>query len=89
MRIASDRFHRRVQNIPRDTDVPILDHRGDCVGDWEYVSTGEVIRCGRCLRQYPANPERRFVAEFDRILAGHMRELAADGAAILALERGK
>lgn len=67
--------------------VAVLDHLGECVGIWIYTPADAEISCSGCARRYPQTPERVFAAAFDLVLADHMQELAARGAAILAAER--
>lgn len=67
--------------------LPVLEHGGNCVAAWIDLPLEDAIACPGCHRRYLATPERRFAAEFERILAGHMQRLANEGAAILTGER--
>ena len=63
--------------------MPVLEHGGNCVATWMDLPLEDAIACPGCHRRYLATPERRFAAEFERILAKHMQRLANEGAAIL------
>lgn len=67
--------------------MPVLEHGGNCVAAWMDLPLEDAIACPGCHRRYLATPERRFAAEFERILVRHMQRLASEGAAILTGER--
>lgn len=69
--------------------MPILEHRGDCIGSWIHLPDERVITCEGCGRRYASTRERRFVAAFEEILDDRMQRMADEGAAMLDAERGE
>ena len=62
----------------------VLEHiDGDCTGNWRLMGTGEqrLIRCDRCIAQFPASPENRLAAIDENYAGIYLRRLTAEGIA--------
>jgi len=61
----------------------MLEHTdGDCTGNWRLIGIiGEqcLIRCERCVAEYPASPENRLAAIDENYAGIYLRRLTAEG----------
>ena len=70
--------------------MEVLEHRdGECTGNWRLIGTGEqrLIRCDRCVAEFPASPENRLAAIDENYAGIYLRRLTAEGITALGGSR--